>query len=135
MFCQKCGGELKDNASFCNFCGESTGTEIENIKNNVIYGSWMRGLSTIFAAIILVSITSGLQWYFESGSSLVLFCEFAGMLIGVFLLLLGLFPDNICKRLGIDTQNAYTGIVVILIIIWFIIIEIEPEPAIGWLNY
>jgi len=137
-YCPKCGKESKGGEKFCGFCGallEGGGVSVEKRKEDKIYGSWMRGISVFFAVVGLAAATSGWQWYFESELPLVFFCEFFGLLIGISLLLLGLFPDNLCKRLGIDTKDKYIAAVILLIIAWFIITGIEPEPPVGWWNY
>jgi hypothetical protein len=139
MFCPNCGIEIKEGSKFCGSCGapiEHFGrTEAEKRRGDVIYGSWMRGVSTFFGVMSFMIAISGWRWYFESKLPLVFFCEFFLLLIGIFLLLLGLFPDNVCARLGIDTQDKYTAIVILLILTWFIIGGIEPEPPVGWWDY
>ena len=139
MFCPNCGTEIEEGSKFCGSCGASLEhfgeMGAEKGKSDVIYGSWMRGISVVFAFMALSAAIWGWQWYFESGLPLVFFCEFFLLLIGISLLLLGLFPDNVCTRLGIDTKDKYTAIVVILILAWCIISAIEPEPPVGWWDY
>ena len=138
MFCPNCGTEIKEGSKFCSSCGASLEhfgeMEAEKGRGGVV-GSWMRGISAGFGFVIITSLPEGWAWCFESGLPLVFFCEFFILLIGISLLLLGLFPDNVCARLGIDTNDKYTAIVVILISAWFIFIGIEPEPPVGWWDY
>ena len=137
-YCPKCGKESREGDKFCKFCGaplEGGEVGVEKREEDKIYGPWMRGISIFFAVLCLLGATVGWGWYFESGLPLVFFCEFFGLLISISLLLLGLFPDNLCKRLGIDTKDKYMAAVIILIVVWFILTGIEPEPPVGWWNY
>lgn len=133
MFCPKCGTELNEGAKFCSSCG----TGIDDIADEMggKAGMWMRVVSIVVAFIAFSAAITGWRWYFESRLLIVFFCELFLLLIGISLLLLGIFPDNLCKMLRIDTKDKYMAIVVILIFAWFIITGIEPEPSVGWWDY
>ena len=139
MFCPNCGTEIKEGSKFCGSCGASLehfeGAADEKGRCDVVYGPWMRGISVFFAAIFLILSSTGWTWYFDSGLPLVFLCEFFMVLISTSLLLLGLVPDNLCRRLSIDTKDKYMAIVIILIISWWIIFAIEPAPPAGWYDY
>ena len=139
MFCPNCGTEIKEGSKLCSSCGASLehfeGAADEKGRCDVVYGSWMRGISTFLGFIILAPSPWTWSWYFDSGLPLVFLCEFFIVLIGISPLLLGLFPDNVCTRLGIDTKNKYIAIVIILILASFIIMGIEPDPPAGWWDY
>ncbi len=140
-YCHKCGDESKEGDKFCRFCGanleseETSVVEVAEAKVDKIYGPWMRGISTFFGFLFIWAAEVGWRWYFESELPLVLFCESFSLLIGILLLLLGLFQNYLCKRLCIDTKDKYTVVVIILILAWFILDGIEPEPPGGWWDY
>jgi DNA-directed RNA polymerase subunit RPC12/RpoP len=137
MFCSKCGNKIDDNDVFCNQCGERihlTGEikEVEPIKVEVVnkskssYNKWVRAVSVIWGACLLFGSTSGISYFYESGLLLVIICEFFNIIIGIILLLLGLFPEDVNNKIQI--KNRYPAIITGLIITSLFIIGIEPYP-------
>jgi hypothetical protein len=107
--------------------------EIVN-KNKSSYNKWVRGFCVIAGTLNLSSsISLGIPYYFASGLPLVLICEILVILIGVILILLGLFPEYINTKVPI--KNKYPEIIVGIIIVLMIIGAIEPQPLETWWNY
>lgn len=142
-FCPRCGNEVEADNLYCRRCGaklvQSTQEASEIIGGSKkAYNKWIRSISVILGTLLLIgSLSSGLQYYFESGLPMVLISEVLTILIGASLVILGLFPDYVDDKLSsrIDIEGRYPEIIVGLIILTFIFSGIEPEPPGGWWDY
>ncbi len=143
-FCQSCGNEVREDNLYCMRCGARLvqltpeASEISIRGNKRKFNKWIRCISVILGTLWLVgSLSSGLQYYFESGLTMVLISEIITILIGAFSVILGLFPDYVDDKLSsrINIEGRYPEIVVGLIILMIILSGIEPEPPGGWWDY
>lgn len=130
MFCTKCGQEVEEIAVYCPNCGykllKDEAKRAVN-ENKSSYNKWARVISVIWGTIILIgSIDSGIPCYFESGLLLVIICNILEIIVGIILILLGLFPEYINSKVQI--KDKYPEIVVCILIVSFVIITIEPAP-------
>lgn len=145
-FCQRCGNKVDDEDVFCKQCGTRLIhltreiKELETIKAQVAieskssYNKWVRAVSVILGTLALLgSIGSGIPYYFKSGLPLVLISEILLIPISISLILLGLFPKDINNKVQI--KDKYPEIIVGIIIVFFIIAAIQPEPPEGWWSY
>lgn len=145
-FCQRCGNKVDDNDVFCKQCGarqiQLIGeiNEVKPIKVEVVnesknsYNKWVRVVSVVLGSLSLMgSIDMGIPYYFESGLPMSLITEILLIPINTGLILLGLFPEYINKKVQI--KDKYPEIVVSIIIVFLIISEIQPEPPEGWWAY
>ena len=144
-FCQRCGNKVDDDV-FCKQCGARQVllikeiNEVKPIKVEVLnkskssYNKWVRVVSVILGTLSLLgSIGMGIPYYFESGLPMSLISEILLIPISICLILLGLFPESINKKVQI--KDKYPEIIVGIIIVFFIIAAIQPEPPEGWWNY
>lgn len=143
-FCSSCGNEVEEDNLYCRRCGAKLvqltqeASEITNKSSKRAFNKWIRSLSVILGTLLLVgSLSSGIQYYFESGLPMVLLSEILTILIGASLVILGLFPDYAADKLSsrIDIEGRYPEIVVGLIILMIILSGIEPQPPGGWWDY
>ena len=138
MFCKDCGTQNPDDAKYCINCSKKLTFPAEeqgyqapaNPRGN--YNKFARSVSFIFGIMFLLSsLAYGWPYYFESETLAVLICEVLATLISIILILLAAFPDSIKKELNsrIDIEKRYIIIVITLIMIFFIVLGLEPEPT------
>ncbi len=68
MFCNKCGAQISDAATFCNNCGANLKTrKQENWFNRHLNWTWFLGLVSCFVIAIAMGIVSGLNPFYDEG--------------------------------------------------------------------
>ena len=138
MFCKDCGTQNPDDAEYCINCSKKLTFPVEesvyqapvNLKGN--YNKFARSVSLIFGIIFMLStLAYGWPYYFESETLAVLICEVLATLISLILILLAALPAYIKKGLNswIDIEKKYIIIVITLILLFFIVLGLEPEPT------
>lgn len=142
-FCQNCGKEVDENHSYCGNCGFDlkqysggpSGIQSKPAKKK--YNKWVRVLSIVYSFISLLGSPVRWEFFSESGLLSALIIEVITVVLCIFLILLGLFPDILDSKLKflIDIEGRYPEIVVGLIILTILIFGFTPEPPGGWWNY
>jgi outer membrane protein assembly factor BamB len=113
-------------------------SKIESGNSGNEYNKWVKRAIVVGGSFFaFFGLSFGLQYYFESGSSLVLIREVLMILVATGLILLGLFPDYLNVKLSflIDIKSKYPKIVINLIIILFIVEGIAMQPPGGWADF
>ena len=142
-FCQKCGLEVNEDHSYCGRCGsnlkQSSGdlSDIPFKYNKKTYNKWVRVISVIYSFISLLGTPLRWQYFSDSGVFSALLIEVLTVVLCIFLILLGLFPDimNSKFKFLIDIESRFPEIVVGIIIVTFLISGFTPTPPEGWWDY
>jgi hypothetical protein len=140
--CPMCGAENEPSDLVCSVCDYNlvnfdvresypeSHPESRPVETKT-YGLWVRVISILFGILytsFLISFLNVGNRLLEANYSLIAYTDILIGLIGLFLILIGVIPNIISRILRIDTTTKFRAIVLILIIIPFIILMIEPEP-------
>jgi hypothetical protein len=142
-FCQNCGNDIDETHSYCGRCGsylkQSSGEPvgIPSKNSRKPYNKWVRVISIIYGFINLLGTQTRWQYFSESGVHSALIIEVLTVVLCLFLILLGLFPDimNSKFKFLIDIESRFPEIIVGLIILSILLFGFTPNPPEGWWNY
>lgn len=102
------------------------------------YTKWTptRIISTFFGIFFLLLATIGWGWYIESKLISILIVESIMSIIAIMLLALGLTPKYLYEKFKFKIDEyKYKFLVVMLILMYFVLTGIEPEPPGGGWEY
>ena len=104
MICRRCGANLPDNATVCNFCGENLVGVVNPVGAQPVYQE----------PVVEDKCTAVLVWGIVSLAMAVLGCCGLG-LVAFIPAIVGLVMANKAKKRGVQNSNVKTGFVLSLI--------------------
>ena len=101
------------------------------------YSTLLRVLSGLFCAFIVLGSITGLSYYLESGLIAELVVDIVSIIIAVFLLAMTVFPGWVSRkfRIKLEKGSVFTSVFIGLVVLYFVITALGPEPPEGWWNY
>lgn len=140
FICAECktvlGGKI-----YCNSCTNKMvvggPTPPPQAEEKITYNTALRWISGVLAVLSIMGAISGLQYFAESGLVSELIIDLLSIIIAIAYLVMAFKPQWMRAkfRIKLEKGSVFALALGVLVIIWFIINALGPEPPGGWWNY
>ena len=135
-FCSNCGKEISKDTKFYPECGRQL-TIGQDVTEKATYSKALRWVSGFFGLFSILGAITGLEYFAESGLGSELIVDIVSIVIGTILLLMAIVPHWVsctfkCK---LEKGSVFGGLLAVLVIVFFVVVALGPEPPGGWWGY